>query len=65
MLKMNEYLKIKQASLFLGLSVSKMIKMDRDGDLVAYRMPGCKFRLYTKEQLENFLKSINVIVKRD
>jgi excisionase family DNA binding protein len=58
MLKMNEYLKIKQASEFLGLGISKMLKMDRDGILVAHRMPGSKFRLYTKEQLEKFLNSV-------
>lgn len=58
MLKMNEYLKIKQASKFLGLCVSTLIKMDRDGILVAYRMPGSKYRLYTQEQLQNFLNSI-------
>lgn len=55
---MNEYLKIKQASKFLGVGISTMIKMDRDGDLVAYKMPGSKYRLYTKLQLENFLRSV-------
>lgn len=58
MLKMNQYLKIKQASEFLGLSIQKLVRMDRGGDLIAYRMPGSKYRLYTQEQLEGFLKSI-------
>ncbi len=61
MLKMNQYLKIKQASEFLGVSISKMIKMDHDGILVAHRMPGSQYRLYTREQLEIFLRGIQAV----
>jgi excisionase family DNA binding protein len=58
MLKMNEYLKAKQACEFLGVSRSTLKNMDRDGILVAHRAPSSKYRLYTQDQLEKFLKRV-------
>lgn len=58
MLKMNEYLKAKQACEFLGVSRSTLKNMDRDGTLVAHRAPSSRYRLYTMEQLETFLNSV-------
>jgi len=52
------YLKIKEASEYLGVAQSTLRRWDEKGKLKAYRHPISKYRLYRKLELKRLLKSI-------
>lgn len=52
------YLNIKEASEFMGVSSMTLRRWDNAGKLKAYRHPINKYRLYNKKDLENLLKGI-------
>ena len=53
-----DYLQIKAAAAFLGVSVGTLRNWERAGKLVAYRHPINGYRLYRKADLEAVLSAI-------
>lgn len=56
--KITEYLTIKEAAEFLGVSPSTLRNWEREGKLTTHRNPVNSYRLYRKEDLEQLLKLI-------
>lgn len=54
-----EYLQIKEAAEFLGVSQSTLRNWERLRKLTSHRHPINRYRLYKREDLEIFLKSIH------
>lgn len=59
MKRIDEYLHVKQASEFLGVTANTLRNWEREKKLKAYRNPQNHYRLYDKEDLEQLLKNIN------
>ena len=59
MTNFNEYIKVKEASEILGISVMTLHRWDAQGKLKARRHPINHYRLYTKKQLEKLLKKLS------
>jgi len=57
-LKLQDYLQIKAAAAFLGVSASTLRNWERSGKLVAHRHPINGYRLYRKSDLEAILAAI-------
>jgi len=55
-MKINEYLKIKEAAKFLGVSLFTLRNWEKLNKISVYRNPINKYRLYKKEDLEKILK---------
>lgn len=53
------YLRIKEASLFLGVSKDTLRSWDAKGKLKSLRHPINHYRLYRKAELEKLLKKTN------
>ena len=65
--KITEYLTIKEAAEFLGISPSTLRNWERQGKLSTHRNPVNSYRLYRKEDLEGFLQTIrnsNIALKQ-
>jgi MerR family transcriptional regulator, copper efflux regulator len=58
MQKITEYLTIKEAAEFLGVSPSTLRNWEKQGKLSTHRNPVNRYRLYRKDDLERLLKSI-------
>jgi len=58
MKKIHEYLQIKKAAEFLGVTATTLRNWERSGKLLSHRHPINKYRLYKKEDLEEFLKNL-------
>lgn len=56
--KITEYLTIKEAAEFLGISPSTLRNWEKQGKLSAHRNPMNGYRLYRKGELERLLKLI-------
>lgn len=56
--KITEYLTIKEAAEFLGISPSTLRNWEKQGKLSTHRNPVNSYRLYRKRDLEQFLKLI-------
>ena len=54
----SDYLSVKEAAEFLGVSKDTVRRWDRKGKLKAYRHPMNRYRLYKKEDLQKILDSI-------
>jgi MerR family copper efflux transcriptional regulator len=50
------YLRIKEAAEFLGVSTLTLRNWDKSGKLPSYRHPINNYRLYRRVDLENFLE---------
>ncbi|KPV53406.1 hypothetical protein SE17_09845 [Kouleothrix aurantiaca] len=57
-LKLQDYLQIKAAAAFLGVSSSTLRNWERSGKLIAHRHPINGYRLYRKADLEAILAAI-------
>lgn len=57
-LKLQDYLQIKAAAAFLGVSVSTLRNWERSGKLIAHRHPINGYRLYRQADLEAILAAI-------
>lgn len=60
MIKLTEYLKIKDAAAFLGVSSNTLRNWGKNKKINVYRNPQNSYRLYKKEDLENFLNNIKL-----
>ena len=58
MKKIEEYLQIKQAAKFLGVTATTLRNWERSGKLTSHRHPLNHYRLYKREDLETFLQRI-------
>lgn len=56
--KITEYLTIKEAAEFLGVSPSTLRNWEKQGKLSTHRNPVNSYRLYRKGDLERLLKQI-------
>jgi len=55
---LNDYMTVKKAATFLGVSPMTLRRWDNGKKLKAIRHPINNYRLYTREQLEKILKGI-------
>ena len=58
MKKINEYMNIKQAARFIGVTENTLRNWEKDKKLNVFRNPLNRYRLYKKEDLEQLLYSI-------
>lgn len=58
MTKINEYMRIREASKFLGVTENTLRNWEKDKKLNVLRNPLNKYRLYRKEDLEQLLSNI-------
>ena len=58
MKKINEYMNIKQAARFIGVTENTLRNWEKDKKLNVLRNPLNRYRLYKKEDLEQLLNSI-------
>lgn len=63
MINLQNYLRIKQAAEFIGVSELTLRNWERNGKITTYRHPISRYRLYKKEDLEALLKEIERSVK--
>ena len=54
----DEYLTVKEAAAYLGVSPNTLRNWDRSGKLKASRHPINKYRLYSKKKLDDLLAQI-------
>lgn len=58
MTKLDEFVTIKEAAEFLGVSPNTLRNWHRDGKIPVYRNPISRYRLFKKEDLERLLRQI-------
>ena len=58
MKKIQDYLQIKEAAEFLGVTAATLRNWEKQGKLESHRHPLNRYRLYKREDLEVFLQSI-------
>lgn len=58
MIRLTEYLKIKDAAAFLGVSSNTLRNWEKGKKITVYRNPQNSYRLYRKEDLEQLLNNI-------
>lgn len=60
MLKIADYMKIKDAASFLGVAPNTLRNWEKLGKIKVHKNPLNKYRLYKKADLEELLKSIKL-----
>lgn len=58
MKKIQDYLQIKEAAEFLGVTTTTLRNWEKRGKLTSHRHPLNQYRLYKREDLEEFLHLI-------
>jgi MerR family transcriptional regulator, copper efflux regulator len=58
MKKIDEYMCIKEAATFLGVSPNTLRNWEKEKKITVYRNPQNRYRLYKREDLENLLNKI-------
>lgn len=61
MKKIIDYLKIKDAAKFLGVTPNTLRNWEKEKKISVYRNPQNSYRLYKKEDLEKLLNSIKLV----
>jgi len=61
MKKFNEYLCVKQASAFLGVTSNTLRNWEKVDKIKVFRNPQNQYRLYDKDDLEQLLKNIHQV----
>jgi len=64
-MKINDFLNIKDAADYLGVTVNSLRNWDKSGTLKAQRNPYNNYRMYSKESLNKVLMDMGVIIKID
>lgn len=54
----NDYIHIKEAASYLGVSCNTLRNWEKHGKFTSYRHPINNYRLYKKKDLETFLNKI-------
>ena len=60
MTNLKQYVRIKEAAAFLGVSPMTLRNWDQSGKLVSIRNPMNGYRLYKRSELEKFLNQIEL-----
>ena len=60
MKRIDEYMRIKEAAAFVGVTPNTLRNWEREKKLQSYRNPQNRYRLYDKEALEQLLQSIRL-----
>jgi DNA (cytosine-5)-methyltransferase 1 len=58
MIKIADYLKIKDAAKFLGVTANTLRNWEKEKKIAVYRNPQNSYRLYKQEDLEKLLNNI-------
>lgn len=58
MKKIDEYMSIKEAATFLGVSPNTLRNWEKEKKIKVYRNPQNRYRLYKREDLETLLNRI-------
>ena len=58
MANLEEFLTVKEAATFLGVSPNTIRNWDRDGKIPVFRHPISQYRLFKREDLESLLEQI-------
>lgn len=58
MKRFDEYMRIKEAAEFLGVTPNTLRNWERENKIKVYRNPQNSYRLYKKEDLEQLLNKI-------
>jgi len=58
MKKINNYLRVKEAAEFLGVTPNTLRNWEKSKKITASRHPINRYRLYKKEDLEEIIKNI-------
>jgi excisionase family DNA binding protein len=58
---LREYLRVQDAAKLLGVHPDTLRRWERAGTFPAYRHPVNRYRLYRKDDLEQFLQRIRLI----
>ena len=58
MKKIDEYMQIREAATFLGVSPNTLRNWEKEKKIKVYRNPQNRYRLYKKEDLETLLNQI-------
>lgn len=61
--KLDEYLTVKQAAAFLGVSSNTIRNWGKSGVLTEYRHPVNRYRLFRPEDLDRLLKKVTATSK--
>lgn len=61
MLNIADYLTIKNAAKFLGVSPNTLRNWEKEKKITVYRNPSNQYRLYKQEDLEQFLITIQPV----
>lgn len=61
--KLNEYLTVKEAAAYLGVSPNTVRNWGRDGQIAEHRHPVNNYRLYRQSELEKLLRKTEVSAK--
>lgn len=61
MQKISDYLKIKDAAKFLGVTPNTLRNWEKEKKIQVYRNPQNDYRLYKKEDLEKLLNKIEPV----
>ena len=56
--KLKDYLRVKEAAEFLGVSPNTIRNWSREGKLKTFRNPINGYRLFRRQDLEKFLRAI-------
>lgn len=59
-----DYLRIKEAATFLGVSRDTLRNWERYGKLIPYRHPVNGYRLYRRQELEALLAEVQKVAAR-
>jgi len=57
-MNLKDYLTVKQAAEFIGVSPATLRRWDKTGKLKAIKNPMNNYRLYRKDELEAFLRRL-------
>lgn len=61
MQKIIDYLKVKDAAKFLGVTPNTLRNWEKENKISVYRNPQNSYRLYKKEDLKQLLSSIKLV----
>ncbi len=62
MQKITDFLKIKEAAKFLGVVPNTLRNWEKEKKILVYRNPQNAYRLYRKEDLEQLLNNIKLVI---
>ncbi len=63
MKRFDEYMRIKEASEFLGVTPNTLRNWEKEDKIKVYRNPQNSYRLYKKEDLEQLLNKIAPVLE--